>query len=312
MDFSQYRFRASQSHFLMVGTIGLTEGQEVELKDLENEKKTGINTNGNKVKWTHNKEDKLKYLAFKKDSNELPKTMQTELRKIHRAETFKRNFIFTNKYVQKGIMQEEEAVTLYQIYRKEILGINTKFTKNTERLKNDWFSGEWDLPTLSEIKKTKEGFDIKNSWSLDSFPFAGDDLDSNYVAQNQVYMDLTGAEKWTTVYCLVNGTEHLVNNEKQKWFYALNMPGSADDKYYDDYLEKCREVEKMMIFDYERFVKVNPFHNMEISKDEWFGEGFDIPLKDRVVEKTVYRDENFLSELKERATIGRKYLTELK
>ena len=124
-------------------------------------------------------------------------------------------------------------------------------------------------------------------------------------------MDLTGAEKWTTVYCLVNGTEHLVNNEKQKHFYALNMPGNADDKYYDEYVNKCRDVEKMMIFDYERFIKVNPFHNMEISKDEWYGEGFDIPLKDRVLEKTVYRDETFLKELKERVVIGRKYLNSL-
>ena len=86
---------------------------------------------------------------------------------------------------------------------------------------------------------------------------------------------------------------------------------NADDKYYSEYVNKCRDVEKMMIFDYERFIKVNPFHNMEISKDEWYGEGFDIPLKDRVLEKTVYRDETFLKELKERVVIGRKYLNSL-
>jgi len=309
MYFSKYQFRASQAHFLMTGTIGITDIQENELNVLLNRKKAS--ETGLKKPLTAVMEAKFSELILKRDSKELPKTIQTELRKIHRAETFNRNFLFTNKYVQKGILQEEEAVTLYQMYRKDILKLNTFFTKNTDRLKNDWFSGEWDLPTLDEIKKNKEGFDIKNSWGLDTFPFKEDELDKNYYAQNQVYMDLTGAEKWTTVYCLVNGTEHLVNNEKQKHFYALNMPGNADDKYYDEYVNKCRDVEKMMIFDYERFIKVNPFHNMEISKDEWYGEGFDIPLKDRVLEKTVYRDETFLKELKERVVIGRKYLNSL-
>lgn len=314
-DFSNYRFRASQVHLLMTGTIGLTDIQKAKMSDLFARKKASENgeldDKGKPVKaLTLNMEEELKSLVEANEKKELPKTLISELRKIHRSETFNRNFVWTNKFVQKGILQEQEAITLYQEYRKKVLGINTYFEKNTERLENDWFSGEWDLPTLADVKKMKEGFDIKNSWSLDTFPFKEDDLSDQYFYQNQVYMALTGAEKWTTVFCLVNGTEHLVNNEKQKHFYALNMPNEESD-LYQEYEKKCRDVEKMMIFDYDRFVSVNPSHNMEISRNEWYGEGFDIPLANRVMEKTVLRDENAIKDLQGRIKIARNYLNSL-
>lgn len=314
-DFSNYKFRASQVHLLMAGTIGLTDIQKTKMSDLIARKKASENgeldDKGKPVKaLTPNMEEELKSLVEANEKKELSKTMVTELRKIHRAETFNRNFVWTNKFVQKGILQEQEAITLYQEYRKKVLGINTYFEKNTERLENDWFSGEWDLPTLADVKKMKEGFDIKNSWSLDTFPFKEDELSDQYFYQNQVYMALTGAEKWTTVFCLVNGTEHLVNNEKQKHFYALNIPNEESD-LYQEYEKKCRDVEKMMIFDYDRFVSINPFHNMEISRDEWYGEGFDIPLANRVMEKTVLRDENAIKDLQGRIKIARNYLNSL-
>lgn len=341
IDFKNYKFRASQIHLIMTGTIGCTDKEQEKIEELELRKTTKVKLTAKQEKdWillsaetelsesklkklndlnykknsviglTPNMVEELAELIKKRESKELPKTMRNELRKIWRAETYNRNFLFTNKYVQKGIIQEEEAITLYQRYRKEILKINTFFTKNTERLKNDWVSGEWDLPTLADIKKTNEGFDIKNSWSLDTFPFPEDDLTTQYQWQNRVYIWLTDAKKWTTTYCLTNGTEYLVNNEKMKHYYALNSPGEGD-KYFDEYIIKVRDVEKMMIFDYERFVEVNPFHHMEITKEEWYGEGYDIPLANRVLEKTVERDESAIEEMKERITIARQYLNSL-
>src|SRR5690606_27851281 len=190
MDFKNYRFRASQAHILMTGTIGLTEIQKAKMEDYIARKKaseSGELIDGKPVKpLTQNMEEDLKNLLLVHESQDLPKTIISELKKIYRAEKYNRNFVWTNKYVQKGILQEEEAITLYQEYRKKILGINTFFTKNTERISNDYFTGEWDLPTLPEIKKTKEGFDIKNSWSLDTFPFEDEELSTNDFWQNQV------------------------------------------------------------------------------------------------------------------------------
>lgn len=318
IDFNNYKFRSSQSHFLMTGTIGLTDLQKEEMSNYIARKKA--NENGEKdekgklvAPLTANMEEKLKGLIEANEKQELPKTLVTELRKIHRAETFNRNFSFINKYIVKGVIQENEAITTYQNYRKQVLGLNTFFTKNTERLTDDYFTGEWDLPTLADVKKMNEGFDIKTSWDLSTFPFKEDALIDNYYWQNMVYMILTGAEKWTTVYVLVNGTEHLVNNEKNKILYSLNVPNEeTEPELYAELIKKYRDIEKMMIFDYDRFVSVNPYHNMEISREEWYGEGFDIPLEFRVMEKTVLRDENAINDLKHRARIARNYLNNLK
>ena len=63
--------------------------------------------------------------------------------------------------------------------------------------------------------------------------------------------------------------------------------------------------------DYNRFIETNPYHLMEIPKDEWHGEGYDIPLEAKVLEFPTEKDENSLNELKKRITIARKYLNSL-
>jgi len=313
-DFNLYKFRASQSSKLKGGNIGLSDTQTKTLQ-VHLERKNGalsekLDEKGKKIKpLTDNMEKELVDLKKIKAENRLPKTMTTELRKIFRSEKYSRNFLFTNAYVQKGIQQEEEGVTLYQIFRKQIRGINTYFTKNTERLYNDFFSGEPDLrPMIIDGKKV--GFDIKCSYTLESFPFQEDELNPIYECQNQVYMDLDDADMWITAYCLVNCTEQQLFNEKQKHFYALGMPGDMDHKYYDEYVKKCKEVEIMLIYDYDRFIE--QYHAvLEISRDEWFTNGYDIPLEDRVIEKTSYRSKVFIDDLKYRAEVGREYLIKL-
>lgn len=322
VDFSNYKFRASQCGKLLTGTLVDVSDIENEVQALLEEKMTGENANGNKTKWTDTKErslvskqEKLK-TAF--GGYILPKTMMSELRSIHRQETYNRNFFFDNKYVQKGIQQEDEAITNYMVYRNS-KGLKTMFMKNDVRLQNDWFTGEPDLGEHGvEISKWKEGWDTKCSWNLETFPFAEDELDSNYEAQNQVYMDLTGASQWTTVYVLVNGTEQHVNNEKMKAFYSFNQP-SEDDKNYPEYEKRCRIIERMMIYDYDRFVDVNPYHDLFYSRDEWFNtvnpqtglKGLDIPLEDRIIEKVSTYDPKFIEELKNRVKVARKYLNSL-
>lgn len=315
-DFSKLEFRASQFSKIVGGNIGLTDNMKQEMINLQVRKMDaatgGEDANGKPIKpLTQKMEERLNELSEINKSKELPKTMRSELRKIFRMEKYNRNFPFTNKYLQKGISEEEEAITLYQNYRNA-KGVRTLFTKNTERLKNGWVSGEPDLGQHGvPILEWKEGWDTKCSWSLETFPFPEDDLVAGYETQNMVYMWLTGAEKWTTVSVLVNASEHLVNNEKLKHFYALQMPADADDKYWDDYQERCRDVEKMLIYDYDRFVSTYPSHDMVIGKDEWFGEGYDIPLEERVLEKTIEFDPKLIDFYKERIELAREYLIKL-
>ncbi len=298
----------------MAGTIGLTDNEKSELSGLLKRKMDASlgnkDNNGKDIKpLTEKMTTRMKELTEKKKDKTLPKTMQSELRKIHRMETYRRNFPFTNKYVQKGIQQEEEAITNYQIYLMD-KGIKTLFRKNTERFYNAWLNGE---PDLIPTGKITEGWDTKASWDLSTFPFPSDELDSEYESQNQSYMDLTGAEKWTTVYCLVNSTEHQLNNEKMKWFYAFNQPHEEKEpEQYYKMIEKQKEVERMMVFDWDRFQKQFPYHNFEHTEEEWKDSGYDIPLGERIIEKVSIYNPEFIMELQGRIKIARDYLNNLK
>src|SRR5690606_17972361 len=134
-------------------TIGLTEIQEGEMRELEEEKKTGINTNGRKIKWTDAKKERLEKLQKEFNNPTMPKTMQTELRKIYRAEKYNRNFGFTSKYTIKGVTQEEEGITTYQVFRNSN-GHRCFLSKNSERLYGKYFQGEHDI---SPFKLVIEG-----------------------------------------------------------------------------------------------------------------------------------------------------------
>jgi hypothetical protein len=310
--FENYKFRASQSYLLATGTIGLTDSQEIKLKGYlerqENAKK------GEEKPLTALMEKDMKELIYKRDNPELPKTMQNEIRKIYRSEKYNRNFEFTNKYVQKGIAQEDEAITLYQTWLKRVKNENTFLVKNGERLYNDFFQGEPDLRPL-EINGKKRGFDIKCSWSLESFPFDSDPLQDMYEWQNQVYMNLENADEWITATCLVNCTETHLQREKEKHFYA-NLPegkiSETKQKELDSFMkEKYKTIEKMMIYDFDRFVQVNPYHDLSYTRAEWMEEGNDIPLEDRVIERLSIKDDKKIEYLKNRVEIARKYLIEL-
>jgi hypothetical protein len=316
-DFNNLLFRASQVSLICTGKIGLTETQDFKLKELSKEKETGLNSNGNKVKWTPNKQSELEKLISEKKEPSLPKTLLTEVRKIYRSEIHNRNFNFTNKYTQKGTRQEEEAITLYQMY---LMSKNYKvlFTKNKERLSNTYITGMPDLiPIVLNGKKT--GFDTKCSWELETFPFEHDELDAIYEYQNQSYMWLTGAEEWITVYALVNIHETGLHNEKLKYWYAMETPQDAADKYYDDYIEKCKELERRLIFDYDRFKLHFPKHDLETSRDEWMEtinpftglKGYDMVLKDRIIEKKSVFDQDKINFIKERIDVCRKELYKL-
>lgn len=308
MNFDKYLFRASQCYDLTTGSIGLTNEQKKEMNELINERDTGININGNKVKWTDAKKKKLDKYIYEHENPSLPKTMQSSLRDIHRQVKYGRKFMFTNKYVQKGINQEEESFSLYQEWLEKVKGVKTLLLNNKERLNNEFFTGETDS-NQHFLDTFGYGFDIKTSWSFDTFPFEEDDLDIKYQWQNLVYMDLTGAKKWKTVYVLVNTSEDLLHKEKQKWFYALNCHTS--EKNEEKYVETCRELEKLHIVDYDRFVHINPYHELTISRSEWMSLNLDIPLKDRIIEKTIEFNQSRIDFLKNRVIIARKYLNSL-
>lgn len=108
-----------------------------------------------------------------------------------------------SKEVRKGIMQEGAAIDLLSAVTGEL------YTKNTERLRNDYLTGEPDL--LAD----DHGNDTKCPWSWEQFPLTSavarkHAISSGYEWQNRGYMLLTGLPRWATSYCMVETPSELI------------------------------------------------------------------------------------------------------
>lgn len=111
-----------------------------------------------------------------------------------------------SKYLKSGIEREPASLLRASKY----FGVELK--KNTLQLENDFFTGEFDAKTDDTV------IDVKSSWDAFTFPLFETEPDKGYVRQLQIYMDLTGLEKASLVYCLENGTEEMI--ESLSWKIA--------------------------------------------------------------------------------------------
>jgi hypothetical protein len=204
-------------------------------------------------------------------------TCKKRLRNLYRELMYDRRKIVNTKQTEKGLRSEEDAITLYSRVKK------TMFKKNDRHLKNRFVMGTPDIFIGDTIEKAVEGFDTKCSWDLWTFPHAGDKLDPAYYWQNQTYMMLTGAKKWTTVYCLVNAPADLIKQEKKSLFFKMGCPEMSENPdaniTYNRYIDECIEIEKNMIFDMTQFRRDNPHFDLDCKVWE-----YDIPIEERVIE----------------------------
>jgi hypothetical protein len=119
----------------------------------------------------------------------------------------------TNKYLEKGIASEEDAITLLSKVDK------TFYVNNKARMSNEFITGEWDILKDSHV------IDIKSSW--DAFTFfkhlKDTELDKKYYWQLQGYMALTGAKTSEVCYCLVDTPDHLIEKEITNLWYKLGQ-----------------------------------------------------------------------------------------
>lgn len=113
--------------------------------------------------------------------------------------------IVTSKYMEKGILVEDQSIELYNAV------FFTNHTKNTERKTNDWITGEADIVKPSKI------IDIKSAWSISTFPAtiaAG--KDKGYEWQLRAYMWLWDVDHAEIAYCLVDTPDELIGYENEQ------------------------------------------------------------------------------------------------
>ena len=139
-------------------------------------------------------------------SETLSETAKTYLKEWLIQTKYNRKNVFTNKYVEKGNLNEEDGVTLASIYFRDYLDTTTEYKKN------DYFCGTCD------INHEKHGIiDIKNSYSLKTFPIFSEKIpDAKYEDQVRTYFELYNNRKGGVMYVLTDMPLNLLEREI-KW-----------------------------------------------------------------------------------------------
>lgn len=212
-----------------------------------------------------------------KEKGELSEGAKTHLIDVFVQNKYGRQTDISNKYISKGLQVEEDSITLYSRVKKKF------FRKNELHLSNEFIKGTPDLYTGLEITAADEIIDIKSSWDIYTFfRVHTKDINSLYWWQLQGYMALSGAKKATLAYCLVNTPEAMIEEEKRRLFYKMNVPTIENS----DYLQACEDLEKAMTYD-------------------------DIPMPERVIEFSVERDQEAIEAGFKKVERARQYLNEL-
>jgi hypothetical protein len=211
-----------------------------------------------------------------KDAGNLSESCKTHLIDVYISNKYGRNTDIQNKYVQKGLMAEEDSITLYSRVKK------TYFKKNEEHLSNEWIKGTPDIYKGTEIRKADKIIDTKTSWDIFTFlRNKAKPLDKGYYWQGQGYMDLTGAKEMEVAFCLVNTPEILLNDEKRKLMWKMGVATDQNDLY----LEACEELERLALYD-------------------------DIPMSERLISFEFTRNDEDIEMMHRRVERARIFLSE--
>jgi hypothetical protein len=152
------------------------------------------------------------------------------LREIRIGEQYGRWPIILNKYITKGIQQEEESLTLFTKFDGHF------YMKNEQHFQNEWLTGTPDIISGGEVIDIKTSYDI---WTYDKA-----ELTDGYYWQLAGYMMLTGATSARLAYCLTSASEEQVLREKTSLFYSLGQDASNPE-----YIIKSQQIERNMVFD---------------------------------------------------------------
>jgi hypothetical protein len=153
----------------------------------------------------------------------------------------------TNKYVMKGIHQEQDSIDLLNAVRFE------NYKKYDHRAENEWLTGCCDIITDTSI------IDIKTSWSLDTFPATSYELKdlSDYEWQGRAYMWLYDMPKFELCYVMVSTAPELLGEyENGALHYVEHI--APEKRITSITFERDKEIEIQMA---ERLILATEFYN---------------------------------------------------
>lgn len=154
--------------------------------------------------------DEEKALLQEAKDKSLSAGAKTYIESLAKEELYGFKEIITGKYMDKGLIVEDESIQLYNSV------FFTDYVKNTERRTNDWITGECDV-----IVPGVAGIDIKSAWSLATFPATSAAAhDTLYEWQCRGYMMLWDVPLWEVAYCMVNTPDELIKYEQESLHYV--------------------------------------------------------------------------------------------
>lgn len=200
----EFKCRASNAGTMMTGYKCIDEKGLKRIQELEKEKSCGKNVNGNKIKWTENKQKELDKLVYLKNNPSLGETCITMLKEWLITEVTGNQKEIESKYLSHGIYAEPFGLQRASKY------FGQKFEKNETQLEDDFFTGTFDSRGESIV------IDIKCPWEAHTVPYFENQPPKGYYNQLQVYMALTGLKKAALVYCLENHSEDEIDRLAEK------------------------------------------------------------------------------------------------
>ena len=163
---------------------------------------------------------------------------KTYLGEIFKEQLYGKSGVIQSKYLDKGIMAEEEGIQMYGEH------VSRDVVKNTKRYSNEYITGEPDLFADTLV-------DIKCSWNHTTFPLTNEDVPTkDYYWQLQGYMALTDFKESKLVYCLVDTPDELIFDEMKRVRSKLGM------------IDLPEELEQE-IWDSHKFKDINPKHRIK-------------------------------------------------
>jgi len=152
-----------------------------------------------------------------------------------------------NKYITKGLAQEQDSINLLNLVRLE------DYKKNEERVENEWLSGCCDIITDTSI------IDIKTSWSLDTFPATTYELKdtSDYEWQGRAYMWLYDMPSFELCYVMVTTAPEIMGEYENGALHYVDHI-APEKRITSIKFERDKEIEIQMA---ERLILATEFYN---------------------------------------------------
>lgn len=162
------------------------------------------------MKWRASQIGKLMTTSRSK-TDVLSQTAKSYIEQLAKEDFFGYTSPVINRYLDKGTNQELESINLLNSVRFE------NYEKNTQRIENEFLTGECDIITNNSI------IDIKTSWSLDTFPELPEDIDSKeYEWQGRAYMLLFNRFEFELVFCMVTTWDEFLTQYDDKALHKVD------------------------------------------------------------------------------------------